>query len=460
MSINKAKDTDIYFGKTSEYTQTNNFETCICENGHIKVKCKKGVRRLNVSVKNKKTKENEISSLSDRYYEHENDIQYHIFDYFKEHPSLFVTAASALVAMISVFLKLTAFLGANSYLMYFNVDNTIYKQSTQFIYFITIALALLIVIILFQGFSVKTFESYLPYKKKYLLQKYSLRNIRDRQKIRKKELKKLEKRLSRVAKAIPNDDEIKRTENDLSLLKEENKEIKNKYKSIARSIRKCRLLLFVLIGISCLLAGIVIFVISLLMFSIDMYDWKKTILFSIIVSAVYVSVNFVENWFLICVIQIKRKEIKADSQLEIKEIDLKYSNFSKFPINSLINGDFKSLLNDSNCKKFVFSVAFCIIILLFASAWSGSKTASNQQDFFIVNKDNQIYAVIYNNGENSVLEKIEIENDSILIDTMHQKIISSKDIDMKKYTFNKVDIVRDSGSFDNDATTESVNDDK
>lgn len=110
----------------------------------------------------------EIKSYPDISENEESKQTNKIYDYFKEHTSFFVTTISAFVAGISVFLKLIAFINANAYLKYFEVDNNIYKQSVGFVYFMAITLAFLAIFIIFQVFISKTFQAYLPHKKVYL----------------------------------------------------------------------------------------------------------------------------------------------------------------------------------------------------------------------------------------------------------------------------------------------------
>lgn len=388
--------------------------------------------------------------------EQSSDNQYRIFDYFKEHPSSFITAASVFVAVISVFLNLAAFLSFNSYLNYFNIDNIVYKQSTKFVYFFAIALAFSTIIILFQSFIAQTFESYLPHKKEFLFYKYRLKSINETQRENNRWRKKARNSLTEYLKTSPEDDTTQQVKEDLNSSAEKAEQIKRDYISVKKALRKSRMKYHILIGISCLLTSFVLCIVCTLMLLFASYNWKETALSSIIVSTVYVFVCSVENWFLICVIQIKRKEIKADAQRDEKSRLSKYNDFDKFPIISLFEGDFRYIFNDSNCKKIVISVVLCLLVLIFISAWSGFKSASNQKDFFIVNIENQLYAMIYNNGENMVFEKAEIIDDTITIDSNHQKIISSTNIDMKKYVFNKVDLIREEHYLANEQETINV----
>ena len=363
--------------------------------------------------------------------------QYRMYNYFKEHSSTFLAATSAFIAIISLVLNFAVFLSANSYLMYFKVDNVIYKSSTSFLYMFAITLILLTIIILLQGFLSKTFDSYLPYKKRFLLLKYYFKEIKSDIKSGKKLTAALQKSIDDSPDTFSEGDR-----KELEGINESARELEGKYRSTKRKMNRNRLIYCVLIGLSCLLMWGVLSVVCALMLSIASYEWRQNVFFATIFSAILVLIPTVENWFLSCVLRLNKKKIKVDAELDYEKIILKYSDMPEFPITQVLSGKFKSFFNDSNCKRFVATVMCCLTILLFAASWSGSQNAETQKDFFIIELNEQTYALIYNNGENAVVEKAEINDGEITIDTTHQKIISAIDIDMQKHTFDNVYIVR------------------
>lgn len=390
--------------------------------------------------------EAEVSGIVD--IEDDNKPTNKIYDYFKAHPSLFVTIISAFVAGISVFLNLIAFLNANAYLKYFNIESNIYKQSTKFVYCMAIALAFLTIVLLFQSFISKTFYAYLPYKKRFLLTKYTLERLNKRQKLLIKDRKQIEKRLSKISNTNKSQEIVQQLEEGLRSIKEEDKEIKKENKSIFKSIRRLRIICSLIVGVSCFLTWVILCLICTLLLSITTYDWEQALQLAMILSLTYVGTCTVENWLFICAIPFKRKEIKQDVKLDNKSRASKYNNFQTFPIKSIIDGNIRDIFNDSNCKRIALTIILCLFVLLFVSIYSGSQSALNQNEFFIVEVENQQYAIIYDNGENSIIEKAEVLETNLIIDSNHQKFISSKNIDKFRCVFEKVEIIRDSTYFD------------
>jgi len=363
--------------------------------------------------------------------------QYRIYDYFKEHSSTFLAVASAFIAIISLVLNFAVFLSSNSYLMYFKVDNVIYKSSTSFLYMFSITLILLTIIILFQGFLSKTFDSYLPYKKRFLLLKYYFKEIKSDIKSGKKLRAVLKKNIDVSPGTFSKGDR-----KELEEINKSARELEGKYRSTKRNMNRNRLIYYVLIGLSCFLMWIILSVVCALVLSIASYEWKQNISSAMLSSAIFVLITTVENWFLSCALRLNKKKIKSDAELDHETIMLMYSDMPEFPITQVLSGKFKSFFNDSNCKRFVATVMCCLTIVLFAASWFGAQSAEAQRDFFIVEIDEQTYALIYNNGENAVVEKAEINDGEIIIDTTHQKTISAINIDMQKHTFDNVHIVR------------------
>lgn len=389
--------------------------------------------------------ENALSSDTEN-----NVITHNLYDYFKEHPSLFITFTSGAVAVISVALKLIAFLGDNSYLSYFNVNMNIYKQSIGFIYFFAIALAFFVVVMVFQSFISKTFENYLPYKRIFLLYKYSLKKIKNEKNKLRKENKQFKYNLFKLINDKFEKKESKRIKKDLS---KKFKNLENNCSEIKREIQKYRLFLCLIIGMSCIFAWIVLVVIYSIMLSFATFDWNVTLKSVVTSSTVYVLIYSLGSWLSICVIGINRKEIKRYTQSDkISEFAQKYHCSEAFPIREIFDGNMRSVFNDSNLRRLVSAIIISLVVLIFLSAYAGTKSAANQKDFFVVNVENQTYVMIYNNGENMIIEKAEITDNGIVIDTNHQRMISSQNIDMKKYVFEKVDVIRTEHSFSNEST--------
>ena len=389
--------------------------------------------------KNNKTLMLEEKTLND---ELQDDLpSYHIYEYFKDHPSVFFAIMSTAVAAITLILNFTAFLSKNSYLSYFGVDNVLYKPSTQFVSFIAITMIYTATLLLFQGFLSITFESYLPYRRELLKNKYLLMNIKAGIKERKREIKRIKKELLFFTDASFDESETTKTLKQLDQLLKKDKQLESERLSVKKAITRRSLVYIFPIIITCITIWMILCIATIILLSMSIFDWDIIIRASAILSALSVAFFTIENWFLSCVLWDDKKTLKRNAKYEI-DYTPTYHELPEFPINTIFRGNVKSLLSDSNCKRIIGLVILCLLMIIIVSSWSGSQSALNQKEFYVIDIDNQKYVLIYNNGENAILEEAEIKGDSLIINTTHQVIIPSNNLNMQKYIFDSVRIKR------------------
>lgn len=365
----------------------------------------------------------------------EDKNEYIVFDYFKDHPSLLVAVLPMFFALVSVILKFCGFLAIKSYVSYFGIEEQVPKTTQNFIYLFAIAIVYFIVIIMFQGFINKTFETYLPYKKLFLFYRYYLRNAKTKQKRDKKKLKSAKKKLNKLNNPPEYQKEIKGIEEDMEFIEEQMERTSFEIKSLSKKLLYVRFLFWIIIGLSCLLAGLVLCAAFYTLLSLSGLSEKYLLTHSGVTIGLCVLVCSVFNWIVIeC--KIKRKEIKKEVELDEEtssDLDL-----PSMPIVNILRGNLKQWFSDVNCKR-VLAIAFvCLFFILFSSSLGGVETAEQKTDFFVVNSDNETYAVIYIDDDMLILEKAIVSGNHIVIDTTCRKVIDSKGISMQKYSFEDV----------------------
>jgi len=392
---------------------------------------------------NEKNTEVNVAAIESATEERFEDVSQHdVYDYFKEHPSVFFAATSAFIATISIILNFTVFLRTNSYLIYFQVDNVVYKSSTPLVYSVAITLLFSTVLMLFQGFLSKTFENYLPYKRKFLLHKYSFKEIKKDIKRGNKLRKSIKKNMLCSHETASKNDTTVQVHKDLEWLNQDAKRIHHEYRSLIKTARKCKIVYHMLIGLSCFIAWLALVVVLTLVLSISLFEWDSITLAAMVFSAVIVVIIAVIYWFFLCILRLNKKKIQADMKIELKDRLSLYDDLPDIPISSLLGGRIKDVFTDKNVKNFISTVAICLTVLIFVSTRSGSQSASTQKDFFVVYIDEQAYVLIYNNGENAVFEKVDIYDHTLVIDTTYQKIMPLNNIDMTKQRFDNVEVLR------------------
>lgn len=369
--------------------------------------------------------------------------KYRIYNYFREHPSFFIAFVSAIVAVMSVVLNYIGFLNNNAYLSYFDVGAINKQTSPQFLYFIVFAIAFSVCLLLFQSFISRTFEAYVPYKQRYLLHKYRLSSIRKKNKNNEHRIKKLERRANAIKLNEKNSVQVTEVKNTLKDCSDTGRKIAEEYKRIKKDIRKQRIRYHVLLSISCFVTWFILALMCVLMFQTVFYELYSNILISTLLSAVYVLTTAIGNWFLYCVVRMNKKQIKKDARMAKGERFLSYEDFPEIPLETVLYGNIRCVLIDSNCKRGLFAILYVLVIFIIAAPIIGVKSAERKEAFFVVEENNSAYAVIYNDENTLILEKAEISNNDITIYTTEQMIMDAKGILMKKYNFDNVDLIYD-----------------
>lgn len=368
--------------------------------------------------------------------------KYSIFNYFKEHPSFFIAIASALVAIISFALQFTTFLTLNSYLYYFDFNNEVATASSKFTYFIATSFAYVISLFAINGLFSKTFDFYVTQKRKILYFKYTLKAIRKEHNVNNRVIK---ARLRKIKKnkILQNCEHerlaVEQTKEDLC---KKERIFREKYNQFRKDILFERILGWISVILSFLVAWLVIAVICFLMFSINMHEWTYLLKAAAFLSIIIVSVNTLISWFFYCELKISRKSIKKDAIDDSSEKYFADNALISHPLVALIKGNVKTFFSDANCKRAILGIISSLMLLMFLLSRSGIESASNQRSFYIVQHEEVTYAVIYINSDSLLLEKAEIDGTNLCIDTREQKIIERNGVVMKKYVFDSVELIK------------------
>ena len=358
---------------------------------------------------------------------------YKIYNYFKRHPSFLVAVLSAAVAMVSLILNYVSFLYINTYLAYFDISVDVQINSPKFLYFVAITALFCASLLLFQSFISRTFEAYMPYERRFLLYWCYMWSIRKEIKLNKRLIKKATKRANTINVSEDNRSELEAIKLDLRNLQRKNEEITQDYISIKNDIRKQRIKYIIIISISCFVAWMIITVVCFLMFLNSLTEWHLIIPTSMAISLLFVLCIALENWFLYCLLRINFKQIKIDSNSSMEEQKLSYDNFPKMPLEILFFGRIKDVFSDAACRSAVLAMISLLIVLIPTTVYAGKTNAEKQKEFFVVQENDAVYAVIYNNGTMMILEKAEFSDNSITIDTTEQMTVDADGVLIKKY---------------------------
>lgn len=383
--------------------------------------------------------ENELVQNATQYDVPNND-EYSIFNYLKEHTSVLIALTSALVAVFSFILNMTIYLNVNAYLSFWEIDASQITVTTSNQLYCVLAAFIFEVVTVWATFFIS--NTYDAYSSKYQIEfLYMCQEQRDI----KKTVKKLHKKISAEKKRIfilrylytsEEIDEIKKQIVDIEKEQKINKEsiynLKKKFKKVKR---RCNLLLAIsnVICFLVMLCGY-IFLFMTSVFNDNIF-YAAAILAIVHVSA-YALVYGALNYF-VSLHGLKKR--KNDSMSQCVKAD--NSQNKELPIIKVLFGEYKFLISNKTVKSVLIQLIVITLILLWSLSYSGYSKAREQKEFYYIVNEEELYAVIYNNGEDLILKKAYIDTDIITIDLSVQKTISAKDVVLYIKKFSAVEVI-------------------
>lgn len=351
-----------------------------------------------------------------------------MFNYLTEHHALFIASVSTFVTIGSFLISMISFLNQYGYLRSWNItiENYVNPISNTIIYFIAIQLVLYSLVSLLSWKLEVAFISYFRKCLKAISTKYVIRYLRKKQ-------RHLEKKIRLRQASCNNADSLAELKNDKEEILAFKKELKT-YNSFFKSfltLYKKDLWILLFVSVLLLLPFCALWV-SIL----GSVSWHFLIIWALysLMIVIWAQLNAL-------------RYISPCTPRKIKQI-LKYRLQNKLSINGLdenLNCFFKELpikdkkrgfLSDTNLKELVrMIVAFFLSVSISFLLFNHYETKS----FWIYEDQTACYAVIYQRPDLIILEKAEIENNSIKIYTNQVKYLSHDNCDLIKMEFDTVE---------------------
>lgn len=369
------------------------------------------------------------------------DDKYSWYNYLKEHPGVLTATVSGLAAIVLASLNLVAYHQINSYLRYFAVESAYISVNAFNLYQIILS-AILIVAMMWVGtYASKLYETYSQHKRKMLFVKYKIKNIQSQKREIDDKINNTETRLEGIDVTNENKDlhaklsaDLKNIRKDSDLTYSETNELK---KRISKQKRACVKQLFDTFG---LIVALYAYIFSFYFFEAST-NWLSLIGISVAFSCICIGLLFFVEWLIHCIINLKRKQIKKDARNKESSVICDYKLEKDFPPKIFSINTKKGFTNVDISLGVISAFFFTMVLCVFFSL-SSRENAEKQKDFFIVEDGETYYAVIYNNGEQLVLEKVEINKENtLIIHKNDQKVIYVADVKMEKKHFDIVQLL-------------------
>lgn len=352
-----------------------------------------------------------------------------IYDYLKEHPSIFISIISGFVVVIGFLFNCIIYTDECKYLEYWNLDKKLININSEHqIYELVIMSLLFLGLMVVQLFILSSVDSYYKDKKAFwesnvLSIKMCIDNKRHW-----REIKKDKKQINRNNNDLIKE-QLKREED---IAKEYEESIK-KYreavrfnKKVQNRIRRPYYIGAFLITYSFVLGCFFIFV---TMISADVKFIHIIILAIVICSLLWIlaylglQIGYISN--------IYKKFIKVDAgeqvELYIKSLE-ELQNIEKYPVQKLLEFDLKKLLTKDMLGKIVYY--FLVLLTVFVGTIGSSEINQIEQnkEFDIIEYENSDYAIMYRDDKYFYLEEVKVEENDIYIYVNNQLRISTDEL--------------------------------
>lgn len=366
------------------------------------------------------------------------DQEYKIFNYFKKHTSMLIAVVSGAIAVITFLLNMTVYMNNINILNYWGIDATFVNITvSNKVYIVFAGVLFTITMIAQEIFLAFTYNRYSQIIINFRYSKIVERTSNKNRKNHAKSIRNLERRIKGITPNKQNMDKLREIQHKLQEQKDFNNElfenikgIRNTRKAIKRSYLSP---LMVSLGL-CFVIKALCFTCFFVFVSFMEHRLIKSLLIALgatVVEVIFLS--FLNRLDIRTTLKKKMNDpaFKANVDLEVKNYDL--------PIEKIFDFKIKKIFKD---KAIVFASILVVVSVLFTflslGAFSGNFTY-HPNKFYIVEEENNLYVVVYDDGENLYLKKAEIINDKeITIDTTIQKKVSAENVVLKNKEFNIV----------------------
>lgn len=363
--------------------------------------------------------------------------KYSIFDYFKKHPGSIVSCVTAIIAVASFWLNTTIYLRESRYLQYWGFETDFVDLTkSNHIYILVFALFFFISIMVIQILLTISFDIYYKNNKFLIARKYIRKMLLRGSRRNTRKIKKLRSRLRRIENKCRDMGqqeeiqniyrEIQETENDIDNMQTELR----KAQELSRQSKKILIITFVP---TIVVLVFLLFLVTAICTMMTPNDWStgsvlgKAFLYSIFI--------FFCSALPSCIFRDRprkrnvQKLFKSDYEALKIELDKMRSEITmEYPLFKLGHNGIRELLNNSKILSFIAIFFFSLFVVGSTFQYGSGDTMEEKNTFCIATIDEVQYSIIYKNGNTYYLEEAALSDDSITIDTRHQRIVVSDDI--------------------------------
>lgn len=355
-----------------------------------------------------------------------------IWNFAKDHQTITIAVVSGIIAVTTFLLKNSIYMNTKLYLSYFGINSSgIININDHQLYNIIWSIAIQIYFV-FVTFLTEDLSS------TYVQKRAEIKDLEKANKAIKK-LETLNKK--HTLDVLYNDKNISKEER---INEYENLSFSNTVLSKTKIFRKSIRTIKKEFRKNMLFHLIIIFVGSLLLaFPYAMISSHSEI-GVLVITLLYSSISVAFLLFFIFHKTItNKKKNKYPKDTEIEQIISDAEETKEFFIFRIVKNGLIDTLKEFSVLRVGFTMTISLLFFILLTTSTGYYSAKATKDFSVFETNDYSYAVIYDNGDLFVAEKIDINNKNVKIHKNDQIVKSNKDIPLKVIKFDNVELVDD-----------------
>ena len=371
-----------------------------------------------------------------------------LYEYMRDHPSVLIASISAIIAVISFAVNAVIYLRQYQYLRFWGFDLAQCEYTgTNQIYVFAISVFMFAAVSIVQRYNNETIRVYYNRTTKITVLRNISREFKRQSRKSKRRLKAIKRRARKIRPTY-----ARRMESSLNRdLYDADRQVKETHESIRKFKRDYHHVKWHTVGILCLMlmpSNVFIFLIILLFLAAKdsaNYPFKVYLIISLAYSIVNILVSWVTTYWM------TNSELKAilrkygndlENLNELYNGQMKSEAKDEYPIKVWPSYRIKDVFSDANIKQGCMSfILYCALLMIFTT-FSAIQIQTKRAEFQIYDDGDSPYAIIYQSKDKLYLDKVVIQDNTIVIDTTSHRTITTDDISYQDIKFEAVSIIR------------------
>ncbi len=375
-----------------------------------------------------------VTNTSKQHKEPIDGPEYSIYNYFRINTGFAIAVISGVVAVSSFVFRYASTLYTYAYLRFWDIDTAYARQEDAGVFYIALAVFFYYCLVMLSQYLLgNTVTVYIHHNRFYL----AIKELQKKLKKKSKANLKIRRRLSKLLKKETLDKRRTRLIDRISKVDARITEL-----STLRTDLKIKYAHRIWLNIMAVISAVISFLLCMAgawFLSVNYEDGAKAGMF-------WVLVVVPALLSLLMIAFQKRPKINDDQDIKIVldqyQQEVNEGQTMLFPVEAWAKKGIKYFLTNKMIGKMVVQYLITVVACIMVLVNSGSNHAEQLREFKVWTDGSSIYAIIYDNGTQVIMEPINIKGDSAVIDTSSQRIIKSDDLSYEIYTFDAIEVIR------------------